>query len=83
MLVLNSGEWWSLLLNIRCLRRHNMTSHSRLQTNVLAKFVDTTCIFRNAGAAACGAVKEFRAMETYKKQKKSLPITFVSVDQQC
>jgi len=28
-----------------------VTSHSRLQTNVLAKFVDTTCIFRDAGAA--------------------------------
>ena len=46
-----------------------MTSFSRLQTYVLAKFVDTTCIFRNAGAAAEGAVREFRAMETYKKQK--------------
>jgi len=30
---------------------HNMTSYSHLQTNVLAKFVDTTCIFRDAGAA--------------------------------
>ena len=66
ILVLNSGEWWSLVLNIHCLRRYNMTSFSRLQTNVFAKFVDTTCIFRNAGAAAGGAVKEFRAMETYK-----------------
>jgi len=28
-----------------------MTSYSRLQTNVLAKFVDTACIFRDAGAA--------------------------------
>jgi len=27
-----------------------MTSYSRLQTNVFAKFVDTTCIFRDAGA---------------------------------
>jgi len=26
-----------------------MTSYSRLQTNVLAKFVDTTCIFMDAG----------------------------------
>jgi len=43
-------------------------SISRLQTNVLAKFVDTTFIFRNAGTVARGAVKEFRAMETYKKQ---------------
>jgi len=46
-----------------------MTSFSRLQTYVLAKFVDTTCIFRNAGAAAEGAVREFRATETYKNKK--------------
>ena len=49
--VLNSGIWWPLLLDIRCLWRQNMTPYSRLQTNVLAKFVDTTCIFRDAGAA--------------------------------
>jgi len=59
-----------------------MTSFSRLQIKVLAKFDDTACMFRNAGAAAGGAVKIFRAMETYNK-KKSLPITFVSVHQQC
>ena len=29
----------------------HMTSYSRLQTNVLAKFVDTTFVFRDAGAA--------------------------------
>jgi len=63
-----------LLLDIRCLWRHNMTSYSRLQNNVLAKFVDTTtCIFRDPGVAVGqgggGAVKEFRAMETYKQQK--------------
>jgi len=40
-----------------------MTSYSRLQTNVLAKFVDTACIFRDAGAG--GALKQLRAMETY------------------
>jgi len=28
-----------------------VTSYSRLQTNVLAKSVDTTCISRDAGAA--------------------------------
>jgi len=28
-----------------------VTSYSRLRTNVLMKFVDTTCIFRDAGAA--------------------------------
>ena len=43
--------WWSLLLYMRCLWRHNMTSYSCLQTNVLSKFVDTTCIFRDPGAA--------------------------------
>jgi len=50
ILVLNSGIWWRLLLDIRCLWRHNMTTYSRLHTNVLAKFVDTTCIFRDTGA---------------------------------
>jgi len=43
-----------------------MMSYSCLQTNVLAKFVDTTCISRDVGAAigqwgsgrARGAVKE-------------------------
>ena len=44
ILVLNSGVWWSLLLDIRWWWRHSMTSYSRLQTNVLAKFVDATCI---------------------------------------
>jgi len=39
-----SGVWWSWLLDIRCLWRHNMTSYSRLQINVLVKFVDTTYI---------------------------------------
>jgi len=42
ILELSSGVWWSLLLDIRCLWRHNMMSYSRLQTNVLAKFVDTS-----------------------------------------
>jgi len=51
ILVLSSGVWWSFLLDIRCLWRHNVMSYSRLQTNVLAKFVDITCIFRDAGAA--------------------------------
>ena len=32
ILVFSSGVWWSLLLDIRCLWRHNMTSYSRLQT---------------------------------------------------
>ena len=39
-------------------------------TNVLAKFFDTTCVFSDAGeAVGRGAVKQFRAMETCKKQK--------------
>jgi len=32
-----------------CLWRCNMTSYSRLQTNILATFVGTTCIFRTPG----------------------------------
>jgi len=49
-----------------------MTSYSSLQTNVLAKFVDTTCIIklRHLSSGRAGrAVKMMRAMETYKKQK--------------
>jgi len=38
MLVLSSGVWWSLLLDIHCLWRHSTTSYSCLQTNVLATF---------------------------------------------
>jgi len=44
ILVLCSGVWSSLLLDMRCLWRHNMTSNSGLQTNVLAKSIDITCI---------------------------------------
>jgi len=51
ILVFSSGVWWSLLLDIRCLWHHNMTWYWRLQTNVLAKFVDTTRIFGDAGEA--------------------------------
>jgi len=40
ILVLNSGLWWSLLPDTRCLWRHNMPSYLRLQTNILTKFVD-------------------------------------------
>jgi len=31
ILVLSTGAWWSLLLNIGCVWRHNMTSYSSLQ----------------------------------------------------
>jgi len=43
----------------------------RFATNVLAKFVDTTCVFRGTGATLGqgGAVKQLRAIGTYKKQK--------------
>jgi len=44
-----------------------MTSYSRLQTNVLAKFVNTTCTFRDAGAAV--GQGSSKMMETYEKQK--------------
>ena len=49
--VLSSTVWWSLLLDIRCMWRHYTTSYLCLPTNVLAKFVHTTCIFRDAGGA--------------------------------
>jgi len=39
-----TGVWWSLLLDIRCLWRHNVTSYSHLQTNVLVKLIFTTCV---------------------------------------
>ena len=87
ILVLSSGVWWSLLLDIRCLWRHNMTPYSRFQANVLAKFLDTTtCIFSDAGEASGqggGAAKQLRAMESYKKQKESLSIMFASAHPQC
>jgi len=40
-----SSMWWSFLFHVRCLWRHNWTSYSCFQTSVLAKFVDTICIF--------------------------------------
>jgi len=40
-----SGIWWLFLFRVRCLWRHNWTPYSFFQTNVLAKFVDTICIF--------------------------------------
>jgi len=46
-----------------------VTSHSRLQTNVLAKFVDTTCMFRDAGAAAGRAVKMLWQWKLIKNKK--------------
>jgi len=40
-----SGIWWSFLFDVRCLWRHDLTSYSCFQTNVLAKFVGIICIF--------------------------------------
>jgi len=40
-----SGIWWSFVNGLRGLWHHNLTSYSCFQTNVLAKFVDTICIF--------------------------------------
>ena len=42
----NSVEkWWLFVSGVRSLWRHNLTSYSCFQTNVLAKFVDIICIF--------------------------------------
>jgi len=70
VLISGAGLSWSLLLDV--LWRHNMTSYSCLQTKVLGKFVDTTCIIKlrcRSSSRAGRAVKMLRAMETYKKQK--------------
>ena len=56
-----------LLLDRRRLWCHNMTSYSRLQTNVCWHNMHVQGC-RSSGRAGW-AVKEFRAMETYKQQK--------------
>ena len=45
IVVLRSSVWWSLLLDIRCLQSHNLTSYWRFQTNILAKFIDAIILF--------------------------------------
>ena len=40
-----SGIWWSFVFGVRSLWRHNLTSYSCFQTNVLAKFVDIIGMF--------------------------------------
>ena len=40
-----SSIWWSFAFGVRSLLRHNLTSYSCFQTNVLAKFVGIICIF--------------------------------------
>jgi len=44
ILVLSSGVWWLLLLHVRCLWHHNMTSYPCFQTNNFSQFVDRICI---------------------------------------
>jgi len=84
----SSIEKWcmvSLLLDICCLWRHSMTSYSLLQTNVLAKFVDTTWIFRDARAVV-GQGEQHNSWGQWKLAKnktKTLPNMFVSVRHQC
>jgi len=39
-----SGIWWSFVFGVCCLRIHNLTSYSCLQTTILVKFVDIICI---------------------------------------
>ena len=46
---------------------------------VLAKFVDTTCIFRDAGAAVGQGSSKIVEGNGNMKNKKSLPIVYVSV----
>jgi len=40
-----SGIWWSFVFGVHCLWRHDLTSYSCFQMNVLPKFVDILCIF--------------------------------------
>ena len=37
--------WWPFVFGVRSLWRHNLTSFTCFQTNVLAKFVDIVCTF--------------------------------------
>jgi len=56
----------------------------RFTTNALAKFVDTTCIFSDAGASVWQG-EQYNSLWHWKliKNKKSLPVMFVSVHHQC
>jgi len=57
-----------------------MTSHSQFQNNVLAKFVDATCIFRDAGAAVGQwSGNRVEGNGNVSKTKKTLQFMFVSV----
>ena len=62
VLVLSSGVWWSSLLDMRCLWRRNMTSYSRLQ-------VCWHMYIQGRRSSGREAVKELKAMETYKNKK--------------
>ena len=39
------GHRWQFVFGVRCLWRHNLTSFTCFQTNVLATFVDIICTF--------------------------------------
>ena len=39
------GQRWPFVFGVRCLWRHNLTSFTCFQTNVLATFVDIICTF--------------------------------------
>ena len=43
--VLVQGHRWPFLFGVRCLWRHNLTSFTCFQTNLLGKFVDIICTF--------------------------------------
>ena len=48
-----SGIWWSFVFGERCLWPHNLTSYSWFPSNVLAKFVDITCVFFYIHSPSC------------------------------
>ena len=70
ILVLSSGVWWSLLLDTRYLWRHRMMSCSGLQPTFWRSLLTQHAYLATPELGrAGGAVKQFMAMETYKKQK--------------
>jgi len=77
ILVLSSSVWWSLLLDIRFFWRYNMTSYSRLQTTFWRSLLTQHAYSGNPEQRqGRGAVKQLRAMETYKKQKNRYQLCF-------
>jgi len=67
-------------------RGHHMTLYSRLQTNLFGKVCchNMFCIFRDARAAVgLGEQLNVEDNGNLQKTKKTLPIMFISVHQQC